>query len=106
MSACPCLSFVVAATLKGFDALLTPTMLTPAVPLDAVDQAGTPAGFTRAVNLLGRCALTVCNGFTANGLPTGIQCVCAPYDEDTALRIGWAYEQANDWPTQRPDGLE
>jgi len=95
-----------AATLKGFDALLTPTMLTPAVPLDAVDQAGTPAGFTRAVNLLGRCALTVCNGFTANGLPTGIQFVCDPYDEDTALRIGWAYEQANDWHTQRPDGLE
>ena len=53
-----------AAVLDAFDVLATPTVGTPAIPLDHVDQTSTPAGFTRAVNLLERCALTVPNGFT------------------------------------------
>ena len=95
-----------AETLLGYDALVTPTMLTPAVPLNEVDQSGTPAGFTRVVNFLGRCALTVCNGYTSAGLPSGIQFICDPFNEDMALRIGWAYEQANDWHTRSPNGLD
>lgn len=94
-----------ADVLQGFDALLTPTMSTPALPLNEVDQLGTPATFTRAVNLLGRCALTVCNGFTSRGLPSGIQFICDAYAEDIALRIGWAYEQANNWHDMSPGGL-
>ena len=47
------------AALDTFDALATPTVATPAIALEDVDQGSTPAGFTRAVNLLGRCALTV-----------------------------------------------
>ena len=27
------------------------------------------------------------------------------YDEATALRIGWAYEQATEWHTRRPPGV-
>jgi aspartyl-tRNA(Asn)/glutamyl-tRNA(Gln) amidotransferase subunit A len=94
-----------ATALEAFDVLATPTIGTPAIPLDHVDQTSTPAGFTRAVNLLERCALTVPNGFTGEGLPSGLQLIGRPYHEGTVLRIGWAYEQATDWHHRIPAGL-
>jgi aspartyl-tRNA(Asn)/glutamyl-tRNA(Gln) amidotransferase subunit A len=57
------------------------------------------------VNLLERCALTVPNGFTRGGLPSGLQLIGRPYDEATVLRLGWAYEQATDWHTRILSGL-
>ncbi|MFT5394164.1 MAG: aspartyl-tRNA(Asn)/glutamyl-tRNA(Gln) amidotransferase subunit A [Gammaproteobacteria bacterium] len=95
-----------ADALRGYDALLTPTMLTPALPLEDVDQKGTPAGFTRVVNYLDRCALTVPNGFTSEGLPSGLQIVCAPFDEANALSYGWAYEASQTWHERHPPGLD
>jgi len=83
------------------DAVLTPTAMTPAIPVAAVDQATTPAMFTRWVNFLDLCALAVPNGL-ASGLPTSLQIVCRGYDEATALRIGYAYEAATDWHRQVP----
>src|SRR5215475_8563890 len=94
-----------AAALEAYDVLATPTVGTPAIPLDHVDQTSTPAGFTRAVNLLERCALTVPNGLTGDGLPSGLQLIGRPYDEGTVLRIGWAYEQATEWHNRMPAGL-
>ena len=91
-----------AETFADADALLTPTTQTLAIPLDAVDQTTTPAHFTRFVNFLDLCALALPNGFTAAGLPISLQIVCRGYDEATALRIGWAYQQASDWHERRP----
>ena len=62
----------------------------------------TYALFTRLGNLLDLCALALPNGFTKAGLPTSLQIVCRGYDESTALRIGWAYEQATEWHRRRP----
>jgi aspartyl-tRNA(Asn)/glutamyl-tRNA(Gln) amidotransferase subunit A len=90
------------AALAGFDALLTPTTETAAIPVADVDQSKAPARFTRFSNLLELCALAVPNGSTAGGLPTSLQIVCRGYDEATALRIGWAYEQATDWHRAAP----
>jgi len=92
----------VAAALADVDALLTPTAQTPALPIDQVDQAGTAAHFTRAVNYLGLCALAVPDGFTTGGLPLSLQIACHAGDEAMALRIGWAYEQATHWHERRP----
>ena len=94
-----------AAATAGVDALLTPTTQTAAVPLTAVDQASTPAHFTRFVNFLDLCALALPNGFTATGLPISLQIACRGYDEATALRIGWAYQQATDWQERRPPDI-
>jgi aspartyl-tRNA(Asn)/glutamyl-tRNA(Gln) amidotransferase subunit A len=94
------------AALDGIDALLTPTTQTAAIRVEAVDQATTPAHFTRLVNLLELCALSVPDGFTRTGLPLSLQIVCHPYDEATALRIGRAYQQATDWHERHPPGLE
>jgi aspartyl-tRNA(Asn)/glutamyl-tRNA(Gln) amidotransferase subunit A len=92
----------VEAALADVDALLTPTALTPPIPVEQADQAGTAAHFTRPVNYLGLCGLAVPNGFTAGGLPLSLQIVAHAGDEATALRIGWAYEEATDWHTRRP----
>jgi aspartyl-tRNA(Asn)/glutamyl-tRNA(Gln) amidotransferase subunit A len=94
-----------AAALAEVDAMLTPTTQTAAIPLDQVDQATTPAHFTRFVNALDLCALALPNEFTADGLPLSLQIVCRGYDEATALRIGWAYQQATDWHERRPPDI-
>jgi aspartyl-tRNA(Asn)/glutamyl-tRNA(Gln) amidotransferase subunit A len=91
-----------ALTFADIDALLTPTTATAAIPLSEIDQSGTPAQFTRIVNLLDLCALSLPNGFTAAGLPTSLQIICKAHDEALALRIGWAYEQATDWRERIP----
>ena len=93
------------AAFEEVDALLTPTTQTPAIPVDSIDQSTTPAFFTRFVNLLELCALSVPDGFTATGLPLSLHIICRPYDEATALRIGWAYQQATDWHKRHPAGL-
>jgi aspartyl-tRNA(Asn)/glutamyl-tRNA(Gln) amidotransferase subunit A len=94
-----------AGPLGEVDALLTPTTATTAIPVAEVDQTATPAVFTRMVNFLDLCALAVPNGFSRRGLPISLHIVCKAYDEATALRIGWAYEQATEWHTRRPPGV-
>jgi aspartyl-tRNA(Asn)/glutamyl-tRNA(Gln) amidotransferase subunit A len=93
-----------AAALEGIDALLTPTTMTTALPLDEVDQAKAPAHYTRFANYLDLCALAVPNGIAPDGLPTSLQIVCRAGDEATALRIGWAFQLATDWHLRRPPG--
>lgn len=84
------------------DAFLTPTTMTTALALDEVDQTTAPAHFTRFANFLDLCALAVPNGIAGDGLPTSLQIVCRAYDEATALKIGWAYQDATDWHQRRP----
>lgn len=77
-----------------FDAFVTPTVATPPIPIDTVDEDATPARFTRAVNYLAQCALAVPTPLTPDGLPTSIQIICRGNDEAMALRVGAAYERA------------
>ena len=91
--------------MEGIDAFLTPTTVTAALPAEGIDEGTTPATLTRMGNFVEMCGLALPNGFTANGLPTSLQIMCRGYDEATALRIGWAYEQATDWHQRVPTGL-
>lgn len=91
-----------AAALEGIDALLTPTTMTTALPLDEVDQTKAPAHYTRFGNYLDLCALALPNGIAPDGLPTSLQIVCRANDEATALRVGWAYQDSTDWHLRRP----
>jgi aspartyl-tRNA(Asn)/glutamyl-tRNA(Gln) amidotransferase subunit A len=90
------------AAIEGVDALLTPTAVTPAIPVTAIDQNSTPAMLTRWVNFLDLCAVAVPNGFTAGGLPISLQIICRAYAEPLALRIGYAYQTAHDWHQHVP----
>ena len=50
----------------------------------------------------GFCATAVSNGFTADGLPLGMQIAGRPFDEATVLRAAHAYEGATPWRNRRP----
>ena len=92
--------------LVGFDALLTPATRTAAPVVADIDQSTTAAIFTRPINLIDYCALALPNGMTAGGLPISLQVACRGYEEATALRIGWALQNATDWHTRVPSGLD
>ncbi len=53
-------------------------------------------------NITAGPALELCNGFSRTGLPLGMQIIGRPFDEATVLKVGYAYEQATPWRTQRP----
>ena len=90
------------AAMKGIDAFLTPSTQTAAIAIDQVDQKEQPTRFQRFVNLLDLCALSLPNGFTNAGLPLSLQIVCQAYQEDKALRIGYAYQKATTWHERLP----
>ena len=57
---------------------------------------------TRPFNFSGHPACSVPCGFTAGGLPIGMQVVGRPFDEATVLRVGDAYQRRTDWHARRP----
>ncbi|MBI4246771.1 MAG: amidase [Candidatus Rokubacteria bacterium] len=57
---------------------------------------------TRPFNFSGHPACSVPCGFTAEGLPVGMQFVGRPFDEATVLRAADAYQRATDWLSRRP----
>ena len=89
---------------ERFDVLLTATGTRAARPFGAASRpaAWTEAGTTAPFNVLGLPALSLCNGFDADGLPLGMQIVGRPFDEATVLRVAHAYEAATRWQTRRP----
>ena len=90
---------------KKYDALLSPTS-----PVTAFKLGGSPVSpaeahltdvYTLPVNLAGIPALSVPAGFS-DGMPTGLQIMAKPLDENTLFKIGYAYEQATGWYKQTP----
>ena len=87
------------------DALVVPTTAIAAPPAegeDAIAQAARLTAMTSPFNLTGLPAISVPCGFTAAGLPVGLQVVAAPWREATVLRIARAYERATSWSERRP----
>jgi aspartyl-tRNA(Asn)/glutamyl-tRNA(Gln) amidotransferase subunit A len=56
----------------------------------------------RALNLTGWPLLSAPCGFSAGGLPIGLQLIGRAFDERTLLEVGHAYQQATDWHRRRP----
>jgi aspartyl-tRNA(Asn)/glutamyl-tRNA(Gln) amidotransferase subunit A len=82
------------AEMRGLDAVLTPTAPVAPPPVGEIDQSTSPGRYTRPVNYLGLCALSVPMGLTPEGLPGGLQIVARPNAEATALQVGAALETA------------
>ena len=82
--------------LGNVDAVLSPTAPTPAFALGA--HAQDPLAmylsdvYTVPASLAGFPAMSVPCGLSTTGLPIGLQIVTRPFDEETALRLGAAYE--------------
>jgi aspartyl-tRNA(Asn)/glutamyl-tRNA(Gln) amidotransferase subunit A len=90
--------------LRRVDAIVTPTLPHAAFPVE-VQSAGEPPDTswgTRHFNLSGHPALTLPCGFTAAGLPIGMQLAGRYFDEAALFRIAHAYEQSTPWHSRRP----
>jgi aspartyl-tRNA(Asn)/glutamyl-tRNA(Gln) amidotransferase subunit A len=90
---------------KNYDALVTPT--SPTVPFKLGEKVDDPIQMylsdvcTLPINIAGLPAISIPAGF-ADGLPIGMQVIGKPFDEETILRIAFAYEQATDWHKRKP----
>ena len=94
----------VADVMRRVDLLVTPTMTQPAAAFEGYDPASTVRGpsFTAPFNVTGLPAISVPCGFTANGLPVGMQIVGKPFDEPAVLQAAYTYQQYARWFERRP----
>ncbi len=88
------------------DMILTPVAPTPAFKIG--EMAGDPLAmylsdiYTIGANLAGIPGIAVPAGFSASGLPIGMQLLAAPLQEDRLLRAARMFERETDWHTRRP----
>jgi aspartyl-tRNA(Asn)/glutamyl-tRNA(Gln) amidotransferase subunit A len=94
-----------AQAFEKYDALITPT--SPTVPFRIGEKVDDPLQMylsdvcTLPINIAGVPAISIPGGF-AEGLPVGMQIIGKPFDEETLIRIAFAYEQATDWHKTKP----
>src|SRR5437867_1195996 len=84
------LDALVYATFDYPAAIIRPDALTNPSFADLAD----PGNNRRLAPILGFPAMSVPAGFTADGLPVGIEFMGKPFAEPTLFKIGYAYEQA------------
>jgi aspartyl-tRNA(Asn)/glutamyl-tRNA(Gln) amidotransferase subunit A len=88
------------------DVIVTPTAPTPAFKVG--EKADDPLQmylsdiFTISVNLAGVPGISLPCGFTQSGLPIGMQLIGRHFDEETILKVAFAYEQATGWHKKKP----
>ncbi|MCK1389138.1 amidase [Bradyrhizobium sp. 1] len=93
--------------LETYDFLVTPTLPTTAIPaeagktVDALFNRGWNA-FVYPFNQSGNPALSIPNGFGADGLPTGLQIVGRWWKDSDVLRLGAILERSQPWADRRP----
>jgi aspartyl-tRNA(Asn)/glutamyl-tRNA(Gln) amidotransferase subunit A len=94
--------------------LLTPSVSVAAFEVGRLNPAPWPqhawdwfpwAGFSYPFNFTGQPAATVPAGFTANGMPVGLQIVGRRFDDLTVLQASAAFEAARPWAARRPPNL-
>ena len=91
---------------ERLDALVTPT--SPSVAFRLGERTADPVAMylsdilTIPANIAGIPGISVPGGLS-NGLPVGLQFLSRHLAEDTLFRIAYAYEQATEWHTLRPE---
>ena len=61
--------------------------------------------YTGCYSLSAMPAISIPGGFTADGLPIGLQLGAAPFAEETLFRAAYAYEQATPWHSRIAPGM-
>ncbi len=61
--------------------------------------------YTVSANLAGICGMSIPCGFSAAGLPIGLQLQGPPLDEERLLRAAQMYQSVTDWHTRRPEAF-
>lgn len=92
---------------QNYDALLTPALAAPPVPLGTIDTTKTLAEaasalaafcpFTTTFNVTGQPAASIPLGWTPEGLPLGVQIVTRFGDEATLFRLAAQLEAEEPW---------
>ena len=97
---------------QEWDLLLTPAVSVAAFPADQLQPDGWPhhvwdwvmwAEFSYPFNFSGNPAASAPCGFTAEGLPVGVQIVGPRFDDLGVLQAAAAFEKAKPWADKRPD---
>jgi aspartyl-tRNA(Asn)/glutamyl-tRNA(Gln) amidotransferase subunit A len=96
---------------ERYDLLLTPTLCLPAFPLGIVGPAEvagrkvTHLGWTLCYpfNYSGQPAVSVPAGWTAGGLPVGLQIIGRRLEDARVLRAAAAFESLRPWVVRRPN---
>ena len=94
------------AAFEDFDVLVSPTSPTTAFPFG--EKTEDPYTmylndvFTQPANIAGIPAISVPAGM-CGGLPVGLQFMASHFQEAQLLRAAYAYEQATEWRTLRPE---
>ena len=92
---------------ESCDVIVTPTAPTPAFKIG--ERMEDPLTmylsdiFTISCNLAGIPGISLPCGFTKTGLPIGLQIMGSSLDEETVLKVAYAYEQATDWHKLTPE---
>ena len=96
----------------GFDVVLSPVLGSPAVPLGFVrgdvafetlrERLLHYVGFTLIQNVAGSPAISLPLGWTAGGLPVGVQISAAKGQERVLLELAYELEAAQPWIGKRP----
>ena len=97
----------VQALFERFDVIATPTMIAPPKPLDAGGSIATEmyaewAAPLYPFNLTGHPAISVPAGFTADGLPAGLQLIGPWFAEERLLNVAALLEERDRWHERRP----
>ncbi|MGH9659235.1 MAG: amidase family protein, partial [Bryobacteraceae bacterium] len=92
------------------DLLVTPATPVPAVTVEGADTLDTrPVGGTSLslrntapFNNFGIPAISIPCGFSASGMPIGMQISGSHWGEQRVLQLAYAYERETQWHTRRP----
>jgi len=100
------------AAVAAYDAVLTPTLAAPPLPVGAIRDDGDPAAdfeaqkrftpWTSIWNVTGSPAVSLPLHQTSDGLPVGVMLAARPADEATLLSLSAQLEAAAPWRDRRP----
>jgi aspartyl-tRNA(Asn)/glutamyl-tRNA(Gln) amidotransferase subunit A len=90
---------------EKYDALVTPT--SPTLPFKIGEKLDDPLQMylsdvcTLPINIAGVPGISIPAGFAA-GLPIGMQIIGKQFDEETLLKVAYAFQEATDWHKKKP----
>jgi aspartyl-tRNA(Asn)/glutamyl-tRNA(Gln) amidotransferase subunit A len=92
------------ANFTRVDVFAMPSAARPPEAFEGMDpnEQNLRPNFANPFNLTGLPAISVPCGFTSGNLPAGLQIAAPPFEETTAFRVAYAYEQATEWRERRP----
>ena len=102
------------AALEGVDVLISPMSFGPPATLaaekvvfeskeDVIARQFGSRSFTTPHSLTALPAMTVPCGFNSVSTPVGLHIGGRPFEEQTVLNAGFAFQSATDWHERRPN---